>query len=73
MTCPALLLIRRCSFDRDPLDPNTGLRNQEPGEEGAAKATVSRANYAGVFGATTGDVVRLADTDLYVSETRWLA
>lgn len=38
----------------------------EPGEEGAAKATVSRANYAGVFGATTGDVVRLADTDLYV-------
>lgn len=41
--------------------------DQEAVEEGAAKATVSRANYAGVFGPTTGDIVRLADTDLYVS------
>ncbi|CBN76561.1 urease [Ectocarpus siliculosus] len=40
----------------------------EPGsmEDEGAKTTVSRANYAAVFGPTTGDVVRLADTDLYV-------
>eukprot|EP00903_Cladosiphon_okamuranus_P019098 g17575.t1 len=35
-------------------------------EDEGAKTTVSRANYASVFGPTTGDVVRLADTDLYV-------
>ncbi|CAN0126581.1 unnamed protein product, partial [Ectocarpus fasciculatus] len=40
----------------------------EPGsmEDEGAKTTVTRANYAAVFGPTTGDVVRLADTDLYV-------
>ena len=27
-------------------------------------ATISRADYAGMFGPTTGDRVRLADTDL---------
>lgn len=35
-------------------------------EDEGAKTTVSRANYASVFGPTTGDIVRLADTDLYV-------
>lgn len=42
--------------------------HQEAGgmEDEGAKTTVSRANYAAVFGPTTGDIVRLADTDLYV-------
>lgn len=35
-------------------------------EDEGAKTTVGRANYAAVFGPTTGDIVRLADTDLYV-------
>ncbi|CAN0025715.1 unnamed protein product [Ascophyllum nodosum] len=46
-----------------------GFGNQEEAGEDdpkGAKATVARANYAAVFGPTKGDVVRLADTDLYI-------
>lgn len=42
---------------------------QEAIDEDAPRipSTVGRAIYAGVFGPTVGDIVRLADTDLYVS------
>ncbi|CAM9454422.1 unnamed protein product [Discosporangium mesarthrocarpum] len=35
-------------------------------EGSAASTTVTRAHYANIFGPTTGDIIRLGDTDLYV-------
>jgi len=33
-------------------------------------ATIKRADYAAMFGPTTGDRLRLADTDLIISDAR---
>eukprot|EP00904_Undaria_pinnatifida_P011710 jgi/Undpi1/766/HiC_scaffold_10.g04230.m1 len=47
-------------------DPPPPIQESGRDEVQSSKVTVTRANYAAVFGPTKGDIVRLADTDLYV-------
>lgn len=61
--CPeANLLIRNIETTKTVLVQQRGSIRMAP----AAECTVDREAYAEMYGPTTGDMVRLADTDLWI-------